>query len=69
MSDSAAHLGDEVLLEVPIRQWFFSLPWHLRHATGYDAKLCSAILAAFRVVILARNPLNPEDSHFVGRST
>lgn len=47
MSDSAAHLVDEVLPKVPIRQWVCSLPWQLRYAMGYDAKLCSAVLAAF----------------------
>jgi hypothetical protein len=47
MSDSAAHLVDEVLPKVPVRQWVCSLPWQLRYAMGYDAKLCSAVLAAF----------------------
>jgi hypothetical protein len=47
MSDSAAHLVDEVLPKVAIRQWVCSLPWQLRYVLGYDAKLCSAVLAAF----------------------
>lgn len=47
MSDCAAHLVDEVLPKVPVRQWVCSLPWQLRYAMGYDAKLCSAVLAAF----------------------
>ena len=47
MSDSAAHLVDEVLPEVPVRQWVCSLPWQLRYAMGYDPKLCSAALDAF----------------------
>jgi hypothetical protein len=47
MSDSAAHLVDEMLPKVPVRQWVCSLPWQLRYAMGYDAKLCSAVFAAF----------------------
>ena len=43
----AAHLVDEVLPEVPIRQWVCSLPWRLRYAMGYDKKLCADVLAAF----------------------
>ncbi|PRQ04191.1 hypothetical protein ENSA5_09750 [Enhygromyxa salina] len=47
MSDCAAHLVDEVLPRVPVRQWVCSLPWQLRYAMGHDAKLCSAVLAEF----------------------
>ena len=47
MSDCAAHLVDEVLPRVRTRQWVCSLPWRLRYAMGYDAKLCSAVLGAF----------------------
>jgi len=47
MSDVAAHLVDEVLPEVPIRQWVGSLPWRLRAALGYDRKLCADVLRAF----------------------
>ncbi|MCP4240350.1 MAG: hypothetical protein GY772_07275, partial [bacterium] len=47
MSDIAAHLVDDVLPEVPIRQWVCSLPWRLRYAMGYDRKLCQGVLGAF----------------------
>ncbi|PRP94047.1 putative transposase [Enhygromyxa salina] len=47
MSDVAAHLVDELLPEVPARQWVCSLPWRLRYAMGYDKRLCSDVLAAF----------------------
>ena len=47
MSDCAAHLVDEVLPRERTRQWVCSLPWRLRYAMGYDAKLCSAVLGAF----------------------
>jgi len=47
MSDLAAHLVDEVLPEVPIRQWVCSLPWSLRYALAYDRALCADVLDAF----------------------
>ena len=47
MSDIAAHLVDDVLPEVPIRQCVCTLPWRLRSALDYDRKLCADVLAAF----------------------
>jgi hypothetical protein len=47
MNDLAAHLVDEVLPEVPIRQWVCSLPWSLRYALAYDRALCADVLDAF----------------------
>ncbi len=47
MSDVAAHLVDEVLPAVPIRQWVCSLPWSVRYALAYDRRLCADVLDAF----------------------
>jgi hypothetical protein len=47
MADSAAHLVDCVLPQVPIRQWVLTLPYPLRHRCAYDASLTSEILRAF----------------------
>jgi hypothetical protein len=47
MSDIASRLVDEVLPEVPIRQWVCSLPWSLRYALAYDRRLCADVLDAF----------------------
>jgi hypothetical protein len=47
VSDLAAHLVDEVLPEVPIRQWVCSLPWRLRYPMGFDRELCADVLDAF----------------------
>jgi len=47
MADTAAHLVDRVLPEVPIRQWVLTLPYPLRYRCAYDAKLASAVLRAF----------------------
>jgi hypothetical protein len=42
MADTAVHLEQSVLPEVPIRHWICSLPWGLRALLGYDRGLCSA---------------------------
>lgn len=47
MTDTACHLRERVLPEVPLRQWVCSLPWPLRMAVGYDGALCSAVMGAF----------------------
>jgi hypothetical protein len=47
MADTAAHLVDRVLPEVPIRQWVLTLPYSLRYRCAYDAKLASEVLRAF----------------------
>ncbi len=47
MADTAAHLVDCVLPEVPIRQWVLTLPYALRYRCAYDARLTSQVLRAF----------------------
>ena len=47
IEDSAAHLVDRVLPEVPVRQWVLSLPFALRYRLAYDAPLTSAVLGVF----------------------
>ncbi len=47
MVDTAAHLADRVLPEVPVRQWVLSLPFSLRYRLAYDAPLTSAVLGVF----------------------
>jgi ribosomal protein S27E len=53
MADTAAHLVDHVLPEVPIRQWVLTLPYPLRYRCAYDAKLTSAVLRAFLRALFA----------------
>ncbi len=38
MADTAAHLVDCVLPEVPVRQWVLTLPYPLRYRCAYDAQ-------------------------------
>jgi len=47
MADTAAHLVDRVLPEVPVRQWVLSLPVALRYRLAYDAALTRAVLGVF----------------------
>ncbi len=41
MADTAAHLVDCVLPEVPVRQWVLTLPYPLRYRCAWDARLTS----------------------------
>ena len=47
MADTAAHLVDHVLPEVPVRQWVLTLPYPLRYRCAWDARLMSEVLRAF----------------------
>ena len=51
MADTAAHLVDNVIPRVPIRQWVLSLPIEIRYRLAYDKKLLSEVLAVFLRVI------------------
>lgn len=53
MADTAAHLVERVLPEVPVRQWVLTLPYPLRLSCGWDAKLTSAVLRAFLRALFA----------------
>ena len=47
MTALAAHLVDEVIPLVPVRQWVLTLPHRLRYMLGWDHKLCRAVLAVY----------------------
>ena len=47
MADAAAHLVEEVLPEVPVRQSVCTLPWASRKRAGYKRALCTDISEAF----------------------
>jgi hypothetical protein len=53
MADTAAHLVDSVLPEVPVRQWVLSLPFGLRYRLGYDARLLSTVIRIFLRAVFA----------------
>jgi len=53
MADLAAHLVDEVLPHVPVRQWVLSLPHRLRYLLAFDPKLCAAVRRIFVRALLA----------------
>jgi hypothetical protein len=47
MSDTAAHLVDRVIPEVPMRQWVLSLPVPLRYLLAWDCELSTAVIGIF----------------------
>ena len=53
MADTAGHLVDRVLPEVPVRQWVLSLPFALRHRLAYDAQMTSTVLSLFVRTVFA----------------
>ncbi len=53
MAETAAHLVDQVLPEVPVRQWVLSLPFELRYRLAYDRELSSDVLGVFLRAVFA----------------
>jgi hypothetical protein len=51
MADTAVRLTDEVLPEVPVRQWVLSLPYEIRFRLAWDGDLLSGVLAVFLRVV------------------
>ena len=47
MNDEAAHLVDQVLPEVVMRQWVLSFPYRLRYQMAHNPKLTNKILTVF----------------------
>ena len=52
MSEQAAHLVDEVLPRVPVRQWVLTLPHRLRYLLAWNHKLSRAVLAVYVRAVL-----------------
>jgi hypothetical protein len=67
MADTAAHLVERVLPEVPVRQWVLTLPYPLRYRCAWDARLTSEVLRAFMRALFAdlrrRSRLSPLPAH------
>jgi hypothetical protein len=47
MAEGAAYLVDEVLPQVPVRQWVLTLPYRLRYRLAWDHALCRAVLGVY----------------------
>ena len=45
MTERAAHLVDDVIPLVPVRQWVLTLPYRLRYVLAWDHGLSRAVLA------------------------
>jgi hypothetical protein len=63
MADTAAHLVDRVLPEVPVRQWVLTLPYQLRYRCAWDAKLTSDVLRAFLRALFADQRRRAREHH------
>ena len=75
MTERAAHLVDEVLPRVPVRQWVLTVPYRLRYQMAWDHALSRAVLGVYALVLLdvyARCPRAPyprrSDGHGHGNS-
>jgi len=53
MASLAAHLVDDVLGGLPVRQWVLTTPHRLRYALAYDHRLCRRVLAVFLRAVLS----------------
>ena len=53
MAERAAYLVDEVLPQVPVRQWVLTLPYRLRYRLAWDHALCRAVLGVYARGLLA----------------
>jgi hypothetical protein len=53
MAEVAAHLTDNVLPFVPVRQWVLSVPWALRRRLASDQGLCRDVASAFLRAVFA----------------
>ena len=47
MAEVAAHLTDEVIPDLPVRQWVLSVPKRLRHFLHQTPDVASAVLTIF----------------------
>ncbi len=67
MADSAAHLVEHVLPEVPVRQWVLTLPYPLRYRCAWNARLTSEVLRAFLRALFADQRRRARKLHGVRR--
>ena len=53
MTEIAAHLVDEVIPEVPVRQWVLTFPHDIRYLLAWNSPLRAAVLSvpAFAVTL------------------
>ena len=68
MVETAAHMVDDVLPRVPMRQWVLSVPkrvrWHLRHKPEVVSGLLRVFLRAVETTIRQRSPDAPAGARF-----
>jgi hypothetical protein len=52
MAERAAHLVEEILPTVRVRQWVLTVPHRLRYRLAFDHALCRAVLGVFVRAVL-----------------
>lgn len=52
MTERAAHLVDDVLPDVAVRQWVLTLPHRIRYLLAWDHDLCRAVVAVYLRAVL-----------------
>src|SRR5256712_6021558 len=52
MTERAAHLVDEVLPRVPVRQWVLTVPYRLRYLMAWNHEVSRAVLGVYARVLL-----------------
>lgn len=63
MTERAAHLVNEVLPGVPVRQWGLSFPHRLRYLLAWNHALCRAVLGVF---VRALHGFRRQQAHRLG---
>jgi hypothetical protein len=69
MADTAAHLVDRVLPEVPIRQWVLTLPYPLRYRRAWNARLSTSFSDRSGLRATIRNPSAASSDSFLRSSS
>ena len=62
MADTAAHLVDRVIPDVPVRQWVLSLPFALRYRLAFDAGKIAEVLRIFARAVFGSLKQRARDS-------
>jgi hypothetical protein len=52
MTERAAHLVDDVLPRVPVRQWVLTVPYRLRYLMAWNHEVSRAVLGVYARVLL-----------------
>jgi hypothetical protein len=66
MANTAAHLVDRVLPDVPVRQYVLTLPYELRRLAAFDARVLTSLSRIFVEAIVAHHRARAKDQGLDG---